>query len=128
MSTTVTSRLHASAGEPRAGRTTPAAVMSVPGPSGLRELRMRTGMFALDRGQNRARMQHLRAEVRQLGGLGKRQLRHQPRRGMTRGSAVSMPSTSVQIWISRRLDSCPNERARVVRPTAAQASSYALRA
>ena len=36
---------------------------------------------ALDRRQNRARVQHLGAEVGQLGGLGERQLRDQTRRG-----------------------------------------------
>ena len=45
MSTTVTSRLAASAGQRRRRPATASAVMSVPSPSGLRELRMRTGML-----------------------------------------------------------------------------------
>ena len=56
-------------------------VMSVPAPSGRCELRMRTGMSRLDGRQDRARVQHLGAEVGELGGLGERQLRHDARLG-----------------------------------------------
>ena len=49
------------------------------------------------RRQNRARVQHLGAEVRELGSFGKRQPRHERGCATTRGSAVSIPSTSVQI-------------------------------
>ena len=54
----------------------------------------------LDGRQDGGRMQHLRAEIGQLRGFGERDTLTRWPPGMTVGSAVSMPSTSVQIWIS----------------------------
>ena len=66
-------------------------------------------------------MQHLRAEVGELGRLGERErAARRAARATTRGSAVSMPSTSVQIWISSASSPAPNERGGVVRPAAAE--------
>ena len=79
MSTTVTPRLQASAVSwPRSAR--PSAVIIVPATSGRREFRMRTGMFLATAGRIVLGMQHLGAEVRELGRFGERELRHEPRR------------------------------------------------
>ena len=53
-------------------------------------------------------MKHLGAEKGELGGFGKRQVRDDCAPLTTRGSAVSMPSTSVQIWISRACSAAPS--------------------
>ena len=73
MSITVTRRLHAIAASGRRSAG-PIAVMSVP--AGLRPAAVQDPdrYIVRDRGQDRARMQHLGAEVRQLRRLGERQI------------------------------------------------------
>ena len=96
MSTTVTSRLQAKAvtGVPSG---VPAAVMTLPVPSGLRELRMRTGMSCSTAGRIVAGCSTLAPKY--ASSAASANDRCGTRRGVatTRGSAVSMPSTSVQI-------------------------------
>ena len=75
--------------------------MSVPGFSGCLRVEDAHGDVLGDGGQNRARVQDLGAEIRQLRRFGERQLAGRPAApARCAGSAVSMPSTSVQIWIS----------------------------
>ena len=73
MSMTVTSRLQAMRGQLAALARCGSAVIRVPGALGLARVQD-AHRDVLDIGrQNRARMQHLRAEVGQLGRLGERQ-------------------------------------------------------
>ena len=99
MSTTVTARLHASAVTLRASGL-PSAVIIVPATSGRRELRMRTGMFLATAGRivlgcSTFAPKYASSDASSNDSSG-------TRTGLatTRGSAVSIPSTSVQIWIS----------------------------
>ena len=97
MSITVTPRLHASAVSVLA---VAAAVCGNHRPADFGPARVENanGNVLGDSRQDRARMQHLRAEIRQLGRFGERQLRDE-RAGSRRPAdrRVSMPSTSVQI-------------------------------
>jgi hypothetical protein len=96
MSITVTPRLHASAvSSPALPR--PSAVIFVPVTSGRRELRIRTGMFIATAGRivlgcNTFAPKYASSEASANESCG-------TSRGSetTRGSAVSIPSTSVQI-------------------------------
>jgi hypothetical protein len=56
-------------------------------------------------------VQHLRAERRELGGFVEPDVLDEPRVGTTRGSAVSMPSTSVQISIASASIAAPKSEA-----------------
>ena len=106
MSITVTSRLHAMAVScPEAGA--PFDVIIVPAFSGRRELRMRTGMFFDTAGRivlgwstfaPKYASSEASANDRQGTTRGC---------GTMRGSAVSIPSTSVQIWISSASSDAP---------------------
>jgi hypothetical protein len=97
MSTTVTPFFDATAvsGRSALGRS---AVISVPRAVGAMRVENAHRNVARDRRLNVAGCKHLRAEVGQLRCFGERQVRHRPTGFLTmRGSAVSMPSTSVQI-------------------------------
>ena len=84
------------------------AVIRVPARAGPPRVEDPHRDVARERRLDRLRMQHLGAEVGQLRRLGEREVRHEPRlRRTTRGSAVSMPSTSVQIWISSTPSAAP---------------------
>ena len=89
---------------------------SVPGARRVQRVQDAHRDAALDRGLDRRGVQHLGAEVGQLGGLLEATSEMTRAAGTTRGSAVSMPSTSVQIWISsaaaRRRGSRPTSRSR----------------
>ena len=100
MSITVTSRLQANAvtGVP-SGAGVP--VMTLPVPSGRRELRIRTGISCSTAGRIVDGCSTLAPKY--ASSAASANDRRGTRRGLatTRGSADSMPSTSVQIWISR---------------------------
>ena len=121
MSMRVTPRLQAMATGPDAAGASPVASMRVPGVLGLRELRMRTGMSFGDRREDGARVQHLRAEVRELGRLVEREaLRHDAR---VRHQARIAGEHAVDVGPDLDLggaERSAEERGRVVRPAAAE--------
>ena len=108
------------------GRRGASEVMSVPVPSGCRELKTYTGIprrtagaivlgcstFAPNDASSLASSKRMRSMSRASG--------------TTRGSAVSMPSTSVQISIASACSAAPNERRAVVGPAAAERGRDAL--
>ena len=102
------------------------AVMSVPGASARCEFRMRTGMLRATAGRivpgaaPWRRSTPARTLRRTTGAA-------RPAASATiRGSAVSMPSTSVQIWISSAPRQAPTIAAGVVRAAAAERGGHAV--
>ena len=72
----------------------------VPGFSGAKLFLLQTGICFSTSGASVRGMQHLGAVVGELGGLGVGDLVQHPASGTRRGSALMMPSTSVQIQSS----------------------------
>ena len=96
---TVTWRLQANAATgPR--RPSGRAVMRVPGPSGRREFRIRTGMARASAGWIVFGCSTFAPKYASSAASANDSCGTSCGAGYTRGSAVSMPSTSVQIWIS----------------------------
>ena len=76
-------------------------MISVPAPSGFHELRMRTGMLRSTAGRIVLGCSTLAPKYASSAASANDSCGDQRGVAMTRGSALSMPSTSVQIWISR---------------------------
>ena len=125
MSMTVTPRLQASAVRPSCAR--PSAVISVPGDFRPPRVEDPDRDVLRDRRQDRARVQHLRAEVRQLGRLGERQLRHQARRlGTTRGIGGQHPVDVGPDLNLVDIEAGAEDGGRVVRSAAAERGRHAV--
>ena len=120
MSMTVTSRLQASAGQRVPSAARGCAVINVPGAVRLPRIEDAHRNVAFDGRKDRARMQHLGAEVGQLGGLGERELRHQARRGDdARVGAQHAVHVGPDLNLARA-DAGADERTRIIRAAAPQ--------
>ncbi len=104
--TTVMPFLQASAVTGRRSGATPSA-MCVPGASGLMVLRMRTGMFLAAAGWMDFGCSTFAPKYASSAASANERYGTSFGPSTTRGSAVSMPSTSVQIWISSASSAAP---------------------
>src|SRR2546430_6478877 len=89
------------------GRTSPPAVTSVPPSRGARELQIRTGMSRSIAGWMVLGCSTLAPKYASSAASAYDKLGTVRAPGTTRGSAVSTPLTSVQIWISRASSAAP---------------------